>query len=523
MDSDTLHTASTYVNNLLLARGLLRDSKTIDFAKPTRESRAQIINLVHDLLLRRDRDQDSREQAALTLRTLRADATRKDAEIQRLTTRVQEKDRALVQAQAEARSNRVDLKRAEANVKALQEQVAKLKTSVGQVKTQCTNEIRKRDVQIERLKTHLQGQQRGNKSSVVAPSITITGGNAGSGGRAFAASVQELEDPEYSLKQETNEFLTQLSQSLSDENDGLIAMVRSTLSTIKELLGLPENAHRGHDSTVGSLESEEEMATLQQSQSLPFSYENLAADLEATMTTLKTLLTNPNFVSMEEVEIRDEEIMSLREGWEKMEARWKDVLVMMDGWRRRMQTGDTLNLDDLTRGWQGVGLDSIAIPARRSSIHHGELLKEVVDHEEAAHNSDSGVDDVHELAEDTESVHENTTTRQSPTKVVEPPDFFDLRPTSGRVLRSTSHNVRSSMRSPIRSPRKDSPRKVSFTTNATPEQGKAPEKESPAEEGNQTLGQLQTPTIVKAMDRSSRSAGATSTQSRKVRIHKHES
>ena len=64
MDHDTLNTASTYLNNLLLARGLLRDSKALDFAKPTRDTRAQIINLVHDLLLRRDRDQENREQIA---------------------------------------------------------------------------------------------------------------------------------------------------------------------------------------------------------------------------------------------------------------------------------------------------------------------------------------------------------------------------------------------------------------------------------------------------------------------------
>ena len=58
MDSESLRTASTYLNNLLLARGLLRNGADIDFVKPSRESRAQIINLVHDLVLRSDRDKD---------------------------------------------------------------------------------------------------------------------------------------------------------------------------------------------------------------------------------------------------------------------------------------------------------------------------------------------------------------------------------------------------------------------------------------------------------------------------------
>ena len=60
MDIKNLQTASAYVNNLLLARGFLRDGKAIDFARPAKGDRgasatvAQLINLVHDLVLRRD-------------------------------------------------------------------------------------------------------------------------------------------------------------------------------------------------------------------------------------------------------------------------------------------------------------------------------------------------------------------------------------------------------------------------------------------------------------------------------------
>jgi hypothetical protein len=60
MESFNLKTASTYINNLLLARGLLRDGKPIEFAHPSRGeggkeyTMGQIINLVHDLILKRD-------------------------------------------------------------------------------------------------------------------------------------------------------------------------------------------------------------------------------------------------------------------------------------------------------------------------------------------------------------------------------------------------------------------------------------------------------------------------------------
>lgn len=60
MDSRSLHTASSYINNLLLSRGLLRNGKPIDFAEPAKTdggvdaTMARVMNLVHDLILRRD-------------------------------------------------------------------------------------------------------------------------------------------------------------------------------------------------------------------------------------------------------------------------------------------------------------------------------------------------------------------------------------------------------------------------------------------------------------------------------------
>lgn len=60
MEAHNLEAASTYVNNILLARGLLKSGNAIDFADPENEeggteaTMARIINLVNDLVLRRD-------------------------------------------------------------------------------------------------------------------------------------------------------------------------------------------------------------------------------------------------------------------------------------------------------------------------------------------------------------------------------------------------------------------------------------------------------------------------------------
>lgn len=455
MDHESLRTASTYLNNLLLSRGLLRNGEPVDFVKPSKESRAQIINLVHDLILREDRDKDQREHVANTLRQLRSEDARKTHEIERLQARSEESARATAQAQQSERTANAEVKKVEKAMKALQDQATKLKTTLAQVRTQCANDVKKRDLELARLKTHLQGQQRGTRVGMAAPSMTATR-------KQTADSPHNVHDPTYSLKQETTEFLTQLSQSLSDENDGLITLIRTALGTMHDLLGTQQ---QHPDSAIGSMGSDQDKQKSGTSllQAPPTSYEVLAADLENTLEHLKTILTNPNFVSLEEfekeVETRDEEIESLREGWEHMEQRWLEVLGMMQGWVKRMNTGDTINMDDLRKG---MGL---VTPTRRGKKAQPPTEKENMEPEQSLSivNSDTtGIDGPAMTNIENTKIISTSSPRQksslsasdgmgsltdrfdrldSPKRkrdVLEPPEFFDLRPSTASKSSRTS-------------------------------------------------------------------------------------
>lgn len=317
----------------------------------------------------------------------------------------------------------------------------RLKTTVQQVRTACANDVRKRDVQIQRLKSHLTAHQRGNKTGLVGASITITPGSTGNGpaGMGRDDDMPNVEDAEYSLKQETTEFLTQLSQGLSDENDNLIGLVRSTLSTLRELQGMPELGQREHDS-----ESDHEDADDSMLHALPTSYEALATGMDHVLENLRSLLTNPNFVSIQEVESREEEIIKLREGWDKMEAKWRDVVVMMQGWRQRMMDGgDTITLDELR---MGLGPGDMLAP----------VAEEEEEEEEEAFDSEEDMED-----EEIDDIDDEPAL-PSPEKPVadeKETDLFNikLKPTPHHALRESDGNMRS-------------PRKVIFapSNNSTP-------------------------------------------------------
>ncbi|KIW08723.1 uncharacterized protein PV09_00666 [Verruconis gallopava] len=404
MDSFNLKTASAYLNNLLLARGLLRNGKPIEFARPSKgeggaeATMAQIINLVHDMILRRDREQEQREALAETLRSLRGEATRNAQTIDRLEMRNEDLTRQLSLANSQERSARSALRSAEASVKALREEMARMKATVQQIRISCANDVRKRDVQIQRLKSHLTAQQRGNKTGLVGASITITPGVTGASVNGTASRLgdaPDVDDPEYNLRQETTEFLTQLSQSLSDENDNLIGLVRSTLSTLKELQGIPDNAEQAALSNG----SEDQGSDQHMVHTLPTSYESLAIDMHNVLENLRTLLTNPNFVSIDEVTAREEEIARLREGFDKIEIRWREAIALMDSWRKRMMNGgDTVNIEELKHGL-GLGCGFGASVALRD---HGATDSEAED--EPSFEEPADLADIEEVPSMVESV-----------------------------------------------------------------------------------------------------------------------
>ncbi|PWY79234.1 NIMA interactive protein [Aspergillus heteromorphus CBS 117.55] len=345
MEPQNLQAASTYINNVLLARGLLKSGHPIDFANPEDEeggspaTMGRIINLVNDLVLRRDREADHRENLATTIRTLRAEESQKTAELEKVKTKASELARSLALAEAQERALKANASSADTTVRALKEQVQRMKTTVQQVRAQCANDIRKRDLEMQKLKSHLAERQRGRREGLTTTTININPAASQASSRSrLAAGGEGLNDPGYSLKQETNDFLTELCQNLSDENDTLISLARNTVETLKDLQGLSQ-AEEEDGSLHGSVTA------------LPASCDELSAQMDHVLEHLRTLLTNPSFVPLEEVEVRDEEIKRLREGWEKMEGRWSQAVTMMDGWQKRIADGGhSVQAEELRRG-----------------------------------------------------------------------------------------------------------------------------------------------------------------------------
>ncbi|EEH48247.2 uncharacterized protein PADG_04331 [Paracoccidioides brasiliensis Pb18] len=364
MEAQNLHTASDYINNLLLARGLLRNGKPINFARPedasggTDDTMAHVINLVHDLVLRRDREAEQRENLATSIRALRTTEAKQTLEIERLQAKTTDLSRSLALAEGQERAFKTTLHNAETTNRGLKEKIQRMKSSIQQIRNQCVTDIRKRDVELQKLKSHLTDRQRGKRDGLGVTTVTITPAPKANMGRKAMDGGEGLENPGYTLRQESTEFLTQLCQDLSDENDALIGIVKNAIQTLRDLQELPdisEKDDQGKNTLASHDWAASQLKEVPETEPIPH-HEKLATEMNLVLEKLRSLLTNPSFVPLEEVEIRDSEIYRLRDGWEKMEERWKEAVSMMDSWHKRIaQGGTSVNVDELKQG-MGLGL-----------------------------------------------------------------------------------------------------------------------------------------------------------------------
>ena len=360
MAAHSLESASTYLNNLLLARGLLKNGKAIDFARADSACRgaesdpAKIINLVHDMVLRRDRDAEQRENLATNFRVLRADEIQRGLEIQRLQSRNEDLTRNMALMEAQDRALKASVRRAEAQVRELKEHMLKMKSTLDQVRAKCISDVRKRDMELEKLKGHLTGLQRGKRDASGMKVNTLNPQPAMLGAREMRGG-QDVNSADWSLENETNDFLAALVNETSIENVSLRKIVGAATTELKHLTSLDQEPESNVPADDGDgigvpgqyRKSRQKGDAGQQEVLVPC--DKLATEMDAVLDHCRTILKDPSFVSIEEVQIREDEIIKLREGWEKMANKWKEAVVMMDTWRRRMlDGGDSVNLDELS-------------------------------------------------------------------------------------------------------------------------------------------------------------------------------
>lgn len=326
-------------------------------------------NLFKSTNMTRKRDATQRENLSQTIRALRADSSCQSTDFERMHTKYTDAQRKLGLAEATERSLKQQIRAAEQAARASKEEMARMRALVNQTRRQCANDVRKRERVIEGLKKHVsEGRRpRGSGKAVGVVSVNVVAGVGGDGERSGDAVA--VNDIDYDLRMETNGFLTDLARDLSEENENIGALLRRTVLTLRTLSGCEKG-----DVQKGDIVAEMETG-----------YKSLDTEMGFIIEHLRNLLTNPSFVPLEELEIREEENIRLRQGFEKMESRWQEAVRMMDGWQKRMsRSGQAVNLEELQ-----MGLRLSPLRPKEGETGHGFQLSTLLEEGESEAQTDN--------------------------------------------------------------------------------------------------------------------------------------
>ena len=279
-------------------------------------------------------------------------------------------------------------RKAEAGAKELKEQMQRMKSTLEQVRSKCQGDIRKRDIELEKLKNHLVNLQRGKRDGTGMTLISVAPH------LREAKALPDMNSPDYSLEQETNIFLASMVkglnadlESLGGEHKWLLYLIRRTKQELEDMLS--GGSEEASDTGFGSSSKQKILPPTSPS---PEVYQELGVEMNSILEHCGAILNNPSYVSIEEVEIRENEIIKLREGWEKMAGRLREALTMMETWRRRMiDGGQTVNIEELGKGMDlgksiavtsHFGQSDSGIDAASASLFDEEQEEEELDDDE---------------------------------------------------------------------------------------------------------------------------------------------
>ncbi|BFZ57530.1 hypothetical protein PYCC9005_004582 [Savitreella phatthalungensis] len=286
-DGSNVSSSRSYVNTELRRRGYLTDDEPLKFNSADAPA---VINLLHDFLLKTAADEADVERLTAKARQLSSENERHRSERHKLEAKLRDADRDVSAARGELQQAKSAHQTTTVEARQLREALTRASAAVSHIKVQMSHDLRRRDVQILRLKEQIcdvPGKQR-----------SASGGLVSSYRYVPSRSTSDATDP-YVDAEGHAQFIRAVDRQresamlkIVHENDELRDLLQATLASLDSLVKFD-----GEDSAMLS--------------SVARSVTVLEAQLRVRLTALREILDTPGFVPIEEVEFREEKIRQL--------------------------------------------------------------------------------------------------------------------------------------------------------------------------------------------------------------------
>lgn len=328
MASRDLQSAAAYINSALVTKGYLKDDQLIEFAslgeskdnnKALVTNDTRIINVIYGLLDAADNDNNNSELQENRIAELEKRLERETMEKRKINSQLQAAERRIQADGLKLQQLQSSLKMSEVNHLNSKDDLNRLTALVGQLKTQFANELRRKDVEIGKIKQRLQDPRR--VKTHYSSKGTLT---------KFDSRSPTIKAPESSSAQEDVEKLSQILVQLNDvlvvENGLLLKELYKVNSDVCRANGNPpsleEFVWKGPHLNAAGVAKRTAHGN------------KISASIRSNLKQMIDLLNDPNVVSMDEVRKRDKTITQLTEKLRETTENWQKAIKTMDEWKK---------------------------------------------------------------------------------------------------------------------------------------------------------------------------------------------
>ncbi|KAK9248698.1 Afadin and alpha-actinin-binding-domain-containing protein [Lipomyces tetrasporus] len=325
MDAETdLNSASRRLNSALISKGYLDQSNKLNFYEGS--DARKIINFIYEIIQRRDKDTMLKEKLVNTIHEQTASEIRLKKIITQLESKCDHFERQLSAVGVQRDNFSTSVKTLEVQNRNLQEDIARQKSMLQQIRAQDANERRKRDQHILRMKEKAGFEIRRTKSTSSATgklnNSSWSSERYMSASQSIRKSFSEHPDSGSLFWEQTATIIPDVIQELTEENARLISLIRETALTLNVFTGEKSVNDEDFDSVL---------------QYMPSSFTELSIEINNSLEALREILHEPKYVSIEEVHHREQEIERLKKQLDSMTSNWKDAIETMDEWNQYME------------------------------------------------------------------------------------------------------------------------------------------------------------------------------------------
>ncbi|KAG5517879.1 hypothetical protein PMAC_000333 [Pneumocystis sp. 'macacae'] len=295
-----------YINNALASRGLLPDGNQRILHFNSSDSH-EVIKIIYDLLEKRDKDLVIHENYLERLKEIQSQNEKYSRQLNNMKSKLEKTEKEIDTLKKKLDYANQELSTALTEKKSTKDYISKIKSSLVYMKSHYANDLRKRDMQVSKLKEYLLGSELSKKNKNLS-TMQVQTNSISHKGPLYTPSltIEDLTINE-KLSEEAFSNLVFLSKEVSNTNIQLNSIIFQVLSDLDYLIGTKVDQEPLFSSSTGS----------------PILLE---AQLQVRLKMLSDILfQSNNNTPLAETQTKDQEIYFLKQEIQKINNNWTNT------------------------------------------------------------------------------------------------------------------------------------------------------------------------------------------------------